>query len=160
RENPGELYALILFATAGMCLMAGASELILAYVALELSSISLYILAGYVRSERRSVEAGMKYFLFGAISSGILLYGMSLAYGFTLARNRAAGGANQIITLFPSIGKAAQPPGASPQLLTLAMILIIAGAGYKLAVAPFHSWAPDVSQGAPTPIVGFVSTAS
>ena len=80
--NPGEFYALIAFSTAGMCFMAGASELITAYLALELSSISLYILAGYFRNDPRSAEAGIKYFLFGALSSGILLYGMSLAYGF------------------------------------------------------------------------------
>jgi len=89
--NPGEFYALILFATAGMSLMAAASELIMAYISLELSSISLYILAGYFRSERTSAEAGIKYFLFGALSSGILLYGMSLAYGAAAAANRGSG---------------------------------------------------------------------
>jgi NADH-quinone oxidoreductase subunit N len=157
--NPGEFYALILFSTAGMNFMAAASELILAYIALELSSISLYILAGYFRNERISAEAGIKYFLFGSLSSGILLYGMSLAYGFTASVNHANGGQPIIATLFSEIAKAgAASPGGS--LLTLAVIFVLAGIGYKVAVVPFHSWSPDVYQGAPTPITAFVSTAS
>ena len=158
--NPGEFYALILFSTAGMSLMAGASELILAYLSLELSSISLYILAGYFRNDKKSAEAGIKYFLFGALSSGILLYGMSLAYGFTASTNRAAGGQAVIGTLFSSISSAAATAQGDRTLLTLAMIFVIAGIGYKVAVVPFHSWSPDVYQGAPTPITAFISTAS
>jgi len=158
--NPGEFYALILFATAGMSLMAAASELIMAYISLELSSISLYILAGYFRSERTSAEAGIKYFLFGALSSGILLYGMSLAYGFTASANHAAGGQPVIATLFSEIAKAAGSSQGNTTLLTLAMIFVLAGIGYKVAVVPFHSWSPDVYQGAPTPITAFISTAS
>jgi NADH-quinone oxidoreductase subunit N len=159
--NPGEFYALIAFSTAGMCFMAGASELITAYLALELSSIALYILAGYFRNDPRSAEAGIKYFLFGALSSGILLYGMSLAYGFTAVANR--GGQPAIGTLFSTIanaGAAAQGDPNGRQLLTLATVFVIAGIGYKVAVVPFHSWAPDVYQGAPTPITAFISTAS
>jgi NADH-quinone oxidoreductase subunit N len=155
--NPGEFYSLLLFATAGMCAMAGASELIFAYVALELSSISLYILAGYYRNDPRSAEAGIKYFLFGAISSGILLYGMSLAYGFTAS---AASGTQLIATLFTTIGSVVNADASTQPLLTLAMVLIIAGLGYKIAVVPFHSWAPDVYQGAPTIVTGFLATAS
>jgi NADH-quinone oxidoreductase subunit N len=159
--NPGEFYALIAFSTAGMCFMSGASELITAYLALELSSISLYILAGYFRSDPRSAEAGIKYFLFGALSSGILLYGMSLAYGFAAASNR--GGQPVIGTLFTTIANAGstnQGDPGSAQLLTLAAVFVIAGLGYKVAVVPFHSWSPDVYQGAPTPITAFISTAS
>jgi len=157
--NPGEFYALILFSTAGMNFMASASELIMAYLSLELSSISLYILAGYFRNERTSAEAGIKYFLFGALSSGILLYGMSLAYGFTASVNRSGGGQPIIATLFSEIAKAgATSPNSA--LLTLAMIFVLAGIGYKVAVVPFHSWSPDVYQGAPTPITAFISTAS
>ena len=159
--NPGEFYALLAFSTAGMCFMAGASELITAYLALELSSIALYILAGYFRNDPRSAEAGIKYFLFGALSSGILLYGMSLAYGFATAANR--GGQAALGTLFSTIanaGAAAQGDPASARLLTLATIFVIAGIGYKIAVVPFHSWSPDVYQGAPTPITAFISTAS
>jgi NADH-quinone oxidoreductase subunit N len=158
--NPGEFYALILFSTAGMCFMAGASELITAYLALELSSISLYILAGYFRNDKRSAEAGIKYFLFGALSSGILLYGMSLAYGFTASVNRTDGGPAQIGTLFSVIGNAGATAQGDKTLLTLAMIFVVAGIGYKVAVVPFHSWSPDVYQGAPTPITAFISTAS
>ncbi|MFL5801852.1 MAG: NADH-quinone oxidoreductase subunit N [Roseiflexaceae bacterium] len=156
--NPGEFYALIAFATAGMCFMAGASELITAYLSLELSSISLYILAGYFRTNTKSAEAGIKYFLFGALSSGILLYGMSLAYGFTAVANR--GGTPVIGTLFSTIGSAGASPQGDTSLLTLAMIFVLAGIGYKVAVVPFHSWSPDVYQGAPTPITAFISTAS
>lgn len=159
KAGPGEFYSLILFATAGMCLMAGASEFILAYIALELSSISLYILAGYFRSDNRSVEAGLKYFLFGALSSGILLYGMSLAYGFTASANSGSGTA-VIGTLFSEVGRAAQANAGSTTLLTLAMVFIVGGLGYKVAVVPFHSWSPDVYQGAPTPVTAFIATAS
>jgi NADH-quinone oxidoreductase subunit N len=158
--NPGEFYALILFSTAGMNFMAAASELIMAYLSLELSSISLYILAGYFRNDKLSSEAGIKYFLFGALSSGILLYGMSLAYGFTASMNRASGGQPIIGTLFSEIAKAGTAAQGSTALLTLAMIFVIAGIGYKVAVVPFHSWSPDVYQGAPTPITAFISTAS
>lgn len=155
--NPGEFYALICFSTAGMCLMAGATELITAYLALELSSISLYVLAGYFRTEPKSAEAGIKYFLFGALSSAILLYGMSLAYGFTASTNS---GNLTIGTLFSTIGDAANRASGDTTLLNLSMVFVLAGIGYKVAVVPFHSWSPDVYQGAPTPITAFISTAS
>ncbi len=157
--SPGEFYALLLFATAGMCIMAGASELILAYLAVELSSIALYVLAGYFRNDKLSSEAGLKYFLFGALSSAVLLYGMSLAYGMTAAINRSTGSGPVIATLFSQIGVAAQS-GRGGNLLTLSLIFVIAGLGYKIAAVPFHSWSPDVYQGAPTPITAFISTAS
>ena len=159
--NPGEFYALIAFSTAGMCFMAGASELITAYLSLELSSISLYILAGYFRSDAKSAEAGIKYFLFGALSSGILLYGMSLAYGITASAHLTGPQGQPVIgTWFSEIGRAGANSQGGTALLTMAMVFVIAGMGYKVAVVPFHSWAPDVYQGAPTPITAFVSTAS
>ncbi len=157
--SPAEFYALVLFASAGMCMMAGANELIIAYLAIELTSIPLYILAGYFTSDRRSSEAGMKYFLFGALSSGILLYGMSLTYGFVANTLNASISANDL-TRFPQIAAAAAEPGTAQGLLLLGLLFIIAGVGYKLAVVPFHAWAPDVYQGAPTPVTAFVSTAS
>ncbi|MCG8346750.1 MAG: NADH-quinone oxidoreductase subunit N [Chloroflexales bacterium] len=157
--NPGEFYALILFSTAGMTLMAGATELIIAYLALELTSIPLYILTGYFREETESSEAGMKYFLFGALSSCILLYGMSLVYGFTATTLNTNIAANNL-TQFSQIAQVAQQAGENTALLTLGMIFIIAGLGYKIGVVPFHSWSPDVYQGAPTPITAFISTAS
>ncbi|WP_129671209.1 NADH-quinone oxidoreductase subunit N [Candidatus Chloroploca sp. Khr17] len=156
--HPAEFYALILFATLGMCLMAGATELIIAYLAIELTSIPLYILAGYFRNDMRSSEAGMKYFLFGALSSGILLYGMSLTYGFT-ASALAGNSLGNNLTEFAQIASLARIAD-NQGILTLGMIFMIAGLGYKLAVVPFHGWSPDVYQGAPTPITAFVSTAS
>lgn len=157
--SPGEFYALILFATAGMCLMAAATELIIAYLAIELTSIPLYVLAGYFRNERQSTEAGMKYFLFGTLSSGILLYGMSLTYGFTANTLNAAINANDL-TQFSRIAATALQAGENTALLTLGMVLMIAGLGYKIGAVPFHSWSPDVYQGASTPIAAFISTAS
>jgi NADH-quinone oxidoreductase subunit N len=160
--NPGEFYGFLLFSTVGMCLMAGASELILAYLAVELTSIPLYILAGYFHgTDRRSSEAGMKYFLFGALSSGILLYGMSLAFGFTVSNMAGlAAISSENLTQFTTIGNASLRTGGTSPLLTLGMLFIVAGLGYKIAVVPFHSWSPDVYQGAPTPVTAFVSTAS
>jgi NADH-quinone oxidoreductase subunit N len=157
--NPGEFYALILFSTAGMCLMAGATEFILAFLAVELTSIPLYILAGYYRNEPRSAEAGMKYFLFGALSSAILLYGMSLAYGASVAALSGTSAANDL-TQFVRVAQVAAGSGASSGILTLGMLFILGGVGYKVAVVPFHAWAPDVYQGAPIPITAFIATAS
>lgn len=155
--HPAEFYAMIVFSTLGMCLMAGANELIVAYLSVELTSIPLYILAGYFRSDTRSSEAGMKYFLFGALSSGILLYGMSLAYGYAASALAGSTTANDL-TQFSRMASLAVGQGSA--LLTLAMIFIIAGVGYKVAVVPFHAWSPDVYQGAPTPVTAFISTAS
>ncbi|GIV97451.1 MAG: NADH-quinone oxidoreductase subunit N [Herpetosiphonaceae bacterium] len=144
-RSPGEFYSLLLFSTVGMSFMAASGDLILIYLAIELTSIPLYILSGYFINDRRSTEAGMKYFLFGALSSAILLYGMSLAFGMTgsTSLDDIAAGMRQ----------------GSP-LLIIAMIFVIAGMGYKVAVFPFHAWAPDVYQGAPTTITAFISTAS
>lgn len=157
--HPAEFYAMILFSTLGMCLMAGANELIIAYLAVELTSIPLYVLAGYFRNDPRSAEAGMKYFLFGAMSSGILLYGMSLAYGFVASSLAGSVEANNL-TQFNLIAQQAALGGPGLPLLTLGMTFIIAGVGYKLAVVPFHAWSPDVYHGAPTPVTAFISTAS
>jgi len=158
-QNPGEFYALLLFATLGMCVMAGSVELILAFIALELSSIALYVLAGYLREDARSTEAGMKYFLFGTISSGILLYGMSLAYGFTASEANKTG-ANVITTLFNQIGQAGVISTAFSPLVIVSIIFILPGLGYKIAAVPFHSWVPDVYQGAPAIVTTLIATAS
>ncbi|HWQ11929.1 MAG TPA: NADH-quinone oxidoreductase subunit N [Roseiflexaceae bacterium] len=158
--NPGEFYALLILSTLGMCVMAAASELILAYLALELSSVALYVLAGYFHNRATSAEAGLKYFLFGSLSSGILLYGMSLAYGLTASANRAAGGQPIIATLFSEVAGTVERAGPDSAPILMALIFIVAGAGYKIAVVPFHSWSPDVYHGAPTPVTAFLSTAS
>lgn len=157
--HPAELYSLLLFATAGMSIMAAAQELILAYIALELSSISLYVLAGYLRNNERSSEAGLKYFLFGAISSGILLYGMSLAYGLS-AHKAASGNQTIIATLFTSISQLTSTASSPDPALILAVIFILGGLAYKIAAVPFYSWAPDVYQGAPASVTMLIATAS
>lgn len=151
--NAAEMFGLLVFSVVGMNLMAGAGELISMYLALELASISLYILAGYLKAEPKSSEAGIKYFLFGALSSGILLYGFSLLYGYTALTGL------ENPTSISTIVQAMSQGAASPVLL-LSVIFIIAGIGYKVAVVPFHSWSPDVYQGAPTPVTAFLSTAS
>jgi NADH-quinone oxidoreductase subunit N len=151
--NPAELFGMLVFSVVGMNLMAGAGELISMYLALELASISLYILAGYLKAEPRSTEAGIKYYVFGAMSSGILLYGFSLLYGYVATTG--VENPTSISTIVQTLSQGADSP-----LLLLAVILIIAGMGYKIAVVPFHSWSPDVYQGAPTPVTAFLSTAS
>ena len=151
--HPAEFFALLVFSVVGMNLMAGAGELISMYLALELASISLYVLAGYLKGEPRSTEAGIKYYIFGALSSGILLYGFSLLYVYTALSG--APNPTSITTIVQAIAGGERSP-----LLLLAVIFIIAGMGYKVAVVPFHSWSPDVYQGAPTPITAFLSTAS
>src|ERR671932_965248 len=152
-DNPAEFFGLLVFSIIGMDLMAGAGELISMYLALELASISLYIMAGYLKSEPRSSEAGIKYYIFGALSSGILLYGFSLLYGYTAVTGAA--NPTSISTIVQAIAQ-----GRTSPLLIVAVIFNIAGMGYKVAVVPFHSWSPDVYQGAPTPVTAFLSTAS
>ena len=143
-EHHGEYYALILFATAGMMFMAGALELITILVGLELMSVSTYILVGFLRGRRRSNEAAMKYFLLGAFSTGILLYGMSLLYGMTGSTNLV------------DIGGALARQELSP-LVALGVFLIIIGLCFKVAAAPFHMWVPDAYEGAPTAVTAFMS---
>ncbi len=143
-EHHGEYYALILFATAGMMFLAGALELITILVGLELMSISTYILVGFLRGSRRSNEASMKYFLLGAFSTGIILYGMSLLYGMT--------GSTHLV----EIGNYLAGQELSP-LVALGAFLIIIGLCFKVAAAPFHMWAPDAYEGAPTAVTAFMS---
>ncbi|MEW5985317.1 MAG: NADH-quinone oxidoreductase subunit N [Chloroflexota bacterium] len=147
RLQRGEYYALLLAATIGFSLMAASADLIMLFVALETASLSLYVLAGYVTEEKRSVEAGMKYFVYGAFASAIMLYGLSLLYGLTRETNLYV------------IGRIIAPFDLIPIVL-LAVVMIIVGFGFKIAVVPFHFWAPDVYEGAPTPVTAFVSTAS
>ena len=143
-KHPGEFYALVLFSTLGMLFMASARELITLYVSLELTSIMLYILAGYLKHDLASTEAGLKYLLLGALSSTVLLYGIALIYG-----------ASQT-TILPDIATRIQPNG----IAIVAAIMIAAGFGFKVAMVPFHMWVPDVYQGAPTPATAFISVAS
>jgi len=141
----GEYYFLILCATLGMMFMASGIDLITIFIGLETMAVSFYILAGYLKPNRRSNEASVKYFLLGAFSLGILLYGMSLMYGLTGTTNL-----RQIADVLQGQERSA--------LLVLAISLVGAGVGFKIAAVPFHMWAPDVYEGAPTPVTAFMST--
>jgi NADH-quinone oxidoreductase subunit N len=146
RIRAGEYYGLILFGAVGMCLMSSAVELVLIFIALEISSISTYILAGFRRRFAISSESSLKYFLLGSFATAFFLYGVSLMFGATGSTN------------IDEISKALNS-GSVPTLAYLAMALMFIGLGFKIAAAPFHVWTPDVYEGAPAPIVGFMSTA-
>src|ERR1041385_101363 len=154
-EQHGEYYALILFATVGMMFLACGYDLISLYISLELMALTFYVLVAFTKREKRSNEAAMKYFLLGAFSSGILLYGMSLLYGVAGSTNIGEIGST-IGRAMPEIQKALQTvaQGGSDDwaklrpLLLLSMIALGAGLFFKVAAVPFHMWAPDVSEGA------------
>jgi NADH-quinone oxidoreductase subunit N len=141
----GEYYALMLFATSGMMLMASAADLITLYLGLELMALSVYILAGFMRSSNRSNEAAIKYLILGAFSSGIMLYGMSLLYGLTGTTSLTG------ILDFLRGGDLSNP------IIFLAMIMLVVSFGFKVAAVPFHMWVPDVYEGAPTSVTAFMS---
>jgi NADH-quinone oxidoreductase subunit N len=143
-RKQGPYYLLILLATLGMMLMAAGNELIIVFLGLELMSLSLYVLAGYFRESPASSEAGMKYLLLGAFASAFFLYGIALIYG-------GAG-----TTSVPAIAEAITAENKSPLLLA-GMFLLVVGFGFKVAIVPFHQWAPDVYEGAPTTIAAFIS---
>jgi NADH-quinone oxidoreductase subunit N len=145
--SPGEYYFLILCATLGMMVMASGIDLITAFIGLETMAVSFYILAGFIKPNQRSNEAAVKYFLLGAFSLGILLYGMSLMYGLSGTTNL-----RQMASAFAT-------QQYDPRLV-LAVILVVAGMGFKIAAVPFHMWAPDVYEGAPTPVTAFLSVGS
>jgi len=147
----GEYYALVLLSALGMMLMAATTELISIYVAIELTSISLYILVGFLK-DPKSTEASLKYLLLGAVASAVLLYGMALVFGFT--GKTQLGEIAQVIQVMPP-----QTLLASPAFL-LGIVLLVAGFGFKIAAIPFHMWVPDVYEGAPTPITAYLSVAS
>ncbi|MHB8751456.1 MAG: NADH-quinone oxidoreductase subunit N, partial [Aggregatilineales bacterium] len=152
----GEFYAVLLVATIGTCFMSSAADLIMVFIALETTSISLYILAGFLRNNARSTEAGMKYFLFGAFTSAIMLYGFSLLYGFTKQTNLYAIG-DVLRSTFP----AGAPINVGTLLpILLALVMIAVGFGFKISAVPFHFWTPDVYEGAPTSVTAFISVAS
>jgi len=145
--SPGEYYFLILCSTLGMMVMAGGIDLISIFIGLETMAVSFYILAGFIKPNPRSNEAAVKYFLLGAFSLGILLYGMSLMYGLS--------GTTSLRTMATAfVGQERDPR------LVLAVILVVAGVGFKIAAVPFHMWAPDVYEGAPTPVTAFLSVGS
>ncbi len=141
----GEYYALLLFATCGMLVMASGADLITIFMGLELMSISLYVLAGFTRDRLVSNEASMKYFILGSLSTGIMLYGMALVYGVTGS------------TTLYEIGTAVSAGGPNGSLLTVGVVLLLVGFAFKVAAVPFHMWTPDVYQGAPAPVTAFMS---
>ncbi len=147
-NDRGEYYALLIFSTLGMTLMASAADLIMLYLSIESTSIPLYILAGFIKRDEKSTESGLKYFLFGALTSTVMLYGFSLLYGF-------AGETNLYW-----LAAAYQAGQLSPVVLAGSALLVLVGFGFKVAAVPFHFWTPDVYEGAPTPITAFISTAS
>jgi len=142
----GEYYTLLLFSVTGMMLMAQAADLIIVFIALELLSIPLYVLAAFARTNLRSEEAGMKYFLLGAFATGFVVYGTALVFGATGSTNLAA------------IVESASNGTSSLMLLTIGAALVLVGLGFKVAAVPFHMWTPDVYQGAPTAVTAFMSS--
>ncbi len=148
RRSLGEYYALFLSLTLGMFLMAGASNLLMMYLSLELTSISSYILAGYTKDAQDSSEASLKYVIYGAVSSGVMLYGISILYGLT--------GATDIY----GVQKAILLGNVNEVGLIIAGVFIIVGFGYKISAVPFHFWTPDVYEGAPITITALLSVAS
>ncbi|MDF1833631.1 MAG: NADH-quinone oxidoreductase subunit NuoN [Alteraurantiacibacter sp. bin_em_oilr2.035] len=140
-----EYAILILFATLGMSIMVSANDLLTLYMGLELNSLSAYVLAAFLRDDERSVEAGLKYFVLGALASGILLFGMSLIYGFAGTTNFA--------------GIAVAVSGDLGTGMLFGLIFVLAGLAFKISAAPFHMWTPDVYEGAPTPVTMFFASA-
>jgi NADH-quinone oxidoreductase subunit N len=147
-SHPGEYYAIIIFSILGMSAMAAASELLTAYISLEVLSFCLYILVSYARDSAKSNEAGIKYIIVGALSSAILLYGLSLVYtGFGTTR-------------FAEINTALVAGGSFSPTVWVGLGLMLVGLGFKMAAVPFHMWAPDVYEGAPLPITAYLAVAS
>lgn len=144
--NRGEFHALVLFAVLGMMLMAGASDLMLLFIGLEVMSVAVYVLVGFDRMDARSAEGSLKYFLLGAFTSAIFLYGIALVWGAT--------GSSNVRTLFPLLlsGERQEP------MLLAGIALVLVGFGFKVAAVPFHMWTPDAYEGAPTPVTALMAT--
>jgi NADH-quinone oxidoreductase subunit N len=146
--NAGEYWALLLFSVAGQCVMVSANDLIMIFIGLEISSIASYILAGYLRDDRRNNEAALKYFLLGSFATAFLLYGIAWVYGATGTTNLA------------EVRRALMTPEIAPSMVLIgtAAGLMFVGFAFKVSAAPFQIWAPDVYQGAPAPVSAFLST--
>jgi NADH-quinone oxidoreductase subunit N len=144
----GEFFALLLISALGMSLMASSADLVMLYLAIETTALPLFVMAGFLTHDEKSTEAGIKYFLFGAMTSAVMLFGFSLLYGFT--------GSTQIYQL-GNLLTAGNLPMVS---IAAAVLLVLVGFGFKVSAVPFHFWAPDVYEGAPTPVAGYLSTAS
>jgi len=149
--DKGEFYLIVIIATLGGVMMAGASDLIMVFVALETLSIPLYMLASFKRHNLKSSESGMKYFLYGSFASAIMLFGFSLLYGFAGSTNLEA-----IATAMTT----SMNGSGSVVAVMVALVMVIVGFGFKISAVPFHFWTPDVYEGAPTPVTAFVSVSS
>ena len=151
RQNAAtsEYHALLLFSIAGQCMMAASGNLIVIFIALEISSISSYVLTGYLRDDKRANEAALKYFLLGSFATAFFLYGVALIYGST--------GTIDLMAVRAAV-TGQSGPATAPLFLGLAAALLFVGLGFKVSAAPFQIWAPDVYQGAPTPVTAFLST--
>jgi len=150
RSNLGEFYALLLGVTLGMMLLASSTDLLMFFLSLEMVSLGSYIMVGYLRNDRQSNEASLKYILFGAVSTGAMLYGITLLFGVT-------GTTKMVVIRHVLAGAAAS--GENSLILLVSTVLILAGLGFKIAAVPFHFWCPDVYTGAPTPVTAFLSVA-
>ena len=144
----GEYYALLVAMVIGMMMMASSTDLLMMFLSMELVGLSAYVLTGYLKRDPRSSEAALKYLVYGAVSSGMLLYGFSLIYGLTAQTN------------ITKISMELTQHGYDPLVMILATLLVMAGLGYKMGAVPFHFWSPDVYEGAPTPITAYLSTGS
>lgn len=151
REHHGEYYSLILFSVVGMMCMAAGYDIVLIFIGLELMAISTYVLVGFLRSDRRSNEAALKYLLLGAFSSGIFAYGLSLFYGLT--------GSTNLGVISRQLAAQMSPEGHASPVAIVALLATATGLLFKIAAVPFHQWAPDAYEGAPTSITGFMSVA-
>ncbi len=150
--HKGEYYGVLLLSVVGMMFMVSAGELLTMFVALELSTVSLFVLAAFNKRDTKSAEAGLKYVILGSISSAVMIYGIALLYGLT--------GTTEIAGLKEGLQKMYFASGGFPRGFFVAVILLVAGFGFKLSLVPFHMWAPDVYEGAPTPITAYLSVAS
>src|SRR5882724_122239 len=150
REHHGEFYALILFSVVGMMCMAAGYDIVLIFIGLELMAISTYVLVGFLRRDKRSNEAALKYLLLGAFSSGIFAYGLSLFYGLT-------GSTNLEVIHRQLAQRIAQNGGHADPIVIVALLATATGLLFKIAAVPFHQWAPDAYEGAPTAVTGFMS---
>jgi NADH-quinone oxidoreductase subunit N len=147
KAETSEYHALMLFSVSGQCIMVASNDLMMIFIGLEISSIASYVLAGYLRHDRRNNEASLKYFLLGSFATGFLLYGVALIYGITGS------------TKLNEIAKAFAAPGVPLVMAAVAAALMIVGLAFKVSGAPFQMWAPDVYQGAPAPVSAFLATA-
>ncbi len=147
KADTGEYHALVLFSIVGQCVMVAGNDLMMVFIGLEISSIASYVLAGYLRDDKRNNESALKYFLLGSFATGFLLYGIALIYGVTAT------------TKLDGIRTALASPNASVAMVTAAAALMFVGLAFKVSGAPFQVWAPDVYQGAPAPVSAFMATA-